>query len=106
MEEKFLDLIKKEDLPEPYKQIAKIGIEGIIEIAKVFGGTYQYFPKLDSIVKPARDKMIQEEFNGYNYDELAIKYNLSAQWVRMIVAPIEKQVRLKPYNGQMSLLND
>ncbi len=101
----LLKLITEDDLPDTYKQIAFIGIDNIVKIAELFGGTWQYMPKLDSILKEARDREIKDEFNGYNYDELARKYNLSSQWIRNIVEPILKEKRMKPMEGQIDLLN-
>ncbi len=100
----LLDHITEEDLPETYRQIAFIGINNIIKLAELFGGTWQYMPKLDSVTKEARDRAIRNDFNGYNFDELAIKYKLSSQWIRMIVEQDVKEKRSKPMDGQMDLL--
>lgn len=103
MDSELLDLIKIDDLPETYKLIKEIGIKNIIIIAKAFGGSYQYLPELDSVIKDARDRKICKEFNGYNYNELGKKYGLSSQWIRTIVKPVEKEKKNKPIDGQISL---
>ncbi len=101
-----LELINVEELPDPYKEMAElIGVENTIKLAERFGGITAYLPKVDSIVRKARDEKIKEEFNGYNYDSLARKYNISSQWVRIIVEEVKQQARAKPLDGQVSLLS-
>jgi len=103
----FEKTITIEDLPEPYGQIAQmIGLENTIKLAHDFGGTITYFPKLDSIIKPLRDRKIREEFNGYNHECLAKKYNLTVQWIREIVSVIEKEIKRKPLDGQINLFQE
>lgn len=67
------------------KQIAEqIGIENLLKLAKLVGGAALYLPKADTLLRPVRDQCIKEEFNGYNYQLLAIKYGVTERWVRMI----------------------
>ncbi len=79
--------IKIEELPEIYQALAEIvGIENMLKIAEVFAnGEMIYFPKIDAILRPVRDRKIVEEFNGYNYEELAKKYRLSQMHIRAIL---------------------
>ena len=104
MDNELLELITIDDLPDTYKQLKEVGLQNIILIAKIFGGTWQYLPKLDSILKDARDRKICGEFDGYNYNALAKKYNLTSEWIRAIVKSVEKEKKNQPMEGQLSLL--
>lgn len=65
------------------RQIAEtIGIENYLRLTEVCGGNTIYIPKIDSLVKPLRDRKLREDFNGYNYMELSRKYNISERWIR------------------------
>ena len=93
-----------EQLPEPYSEIQHIvEKEKLLEIAKIFGGSKIYFPKLKTITKPQRDRKIIEEFNGYNTRELAIKYDLTENWIRQICKEKISQERSKPCEGQITI---
>lgn len=97
MEDKWLDEVTVDILPEVYQHVVEVvGIRKYIELCKEMGGTNLYLPKLDSVIRPLRDKMIRNEFDGNNYKELAVRFNLSERWVRDIIDP--KQVE-----GQLNL---
>ena len=95
------------DLPEVYQQLAGlVGIENMLKIAKVFGGGESiYFPKLEAIHRPARDKKIIEDFNGYNFRQLAKKYKLSEMRIRAIVREYVEEERNKPAPGQITIFD-
>ncbi|MBQ7794788.1 MAG: hypothetical protein IJ366_09780 [Clostridia bacterium] len=96
----------KEELPEPYEQIAEtIGVDNTIRLAKIFSGERVYFPKWEAVERPLRNKKILEEFNGYNYRMLARKYGLTVTMIRQIVKPETENKRNEPLFGQMSLLD-
>jgi Mor family transcriptional regulator len=104
MDEKLLDIVSIDDLTEPYDKIARvIGIDATKHLAKEFGGEMLYLPQVETMLQPLRDKLIREEFNGYNYEALARKYGITSRWVRQIVAPIEAAARCKPMDGQIVL---
>ncbi|SFI90646.1 Mor transcription activator family protein [Brevibacillus centrosporus] len=76
-----------EDLPPSIQQIADvIGFRPALLLIKHYGGEMLYLPKPDSIYRSFRDKRIKQEFNGYNYKELAQKYGITVSWVREILA--------------------
>lgn len=101
-----LQELKKDDLPEIYCQIMnEIGLDNTIKIAKLFGGQYVYFHKAESVERPLRDRKIREEFNGYNYDELAKKYNLTGIMIRYICDDIIDNRRNRPMDGQATLFS-
>lgn len=68
-----------------YRAIAEeIGVLNFLKIAKLVGGTTFYIPKAESLLRPVRDLHIKKEFNGCNYQELAIRYDVTERWVRQI----------------------
>lgn len=80
------------DLPSSITKIANlIGVRSTMILCQNFGGVTFYFPKTDAVIRPIRDKRIRQEFNGYNYKDLAIKYNLTEMWVRIILADHPKE---------------
>jgi Mor family transcriptional regulator len=84
--EKWINEITVDEVPDKYKPLVDvIGIDNVIRMSIIFGGTNMYFPKSDMLVKSIRDKRIRREFNGGNYKELARKYNLSESQVRNII---------------------
>lgn len=79
------------------REIAKkIGIENLLALADMLGGTTFYLPKADSLIRPVRDQHIKDEFNGYNHVDLAHKYNVTERWVRELcgVGIVEGQISL------------
>jgi Mor family transcriptional regulator len=98
--------IEIEDLDEPYYQIAeKMGIKVALEMAKMFQGSQVYFPKVETSCNPKRKQLIKEEFNGYNYRELAEKYGFTERWVREICKDQVERERNKPPENQLSLFD-
>lgn len=74
------------DLPEQFTNIAKkIGIENTKELFREFGGTSVYFPTQKTVYKNARDREIIKNFTGFNEKELAIKYNMSENYIKSII---------------------
>lgn len=93
-----------EDLDGPYYEIAlKLGIETAMKIAELFQGSQVYFPKMENSCSPKRKELIIEEFNGYNYRELAHKYGFSERWIREICSDQVQKERNKPCANQISL---
>ncbi len=102
--EKLINQLSINDLPEPYRTIAEeCGIDAVISLAKHFGGSQMYFQKLDTLLDALKQKLIREEFNGYNFDFLARKYQCSTRWVREITSDIISKERNKPAAGQVSI---
>ena len=96
-----------EELPEVYQHLAGlIGVENMLKVAEAFGGGESiYFPKLEAIHRPARDKKIIAEFNGYNFKKLAKKYGLSEIRIRSIVKDVIDLERNKPGPGQLTIFD-
>lgn len=81
----MLELLTKEDLPESLIDIEEIiGLDNVKELIKLVGGSSVYIPSENSVLKPVRNKIIKNNFNG-NYKELSRKFGISEVQVRNIV---------------------
>ncbi|WP_206460651.1 Mor transcription activator family protein [Anaerovorax sp. IOR16] len=101
MDEKWIEELTVDMLPEFYQQVVSIiGVDNFLNLCKEIGGTNMYIPKLDSVIRPIRDKKIRKEFNGANYKDLAIKYNLCERWVRDIINPKECEGQINLFEMQ------
>lgn len=99
-DDNWIDEITKEMIPETYYTIADaIGIKNLIILSQTFGGSMLYIPKYDSLTKSIRDAKIKKEFNGANYRDLALKYNLSESTIRNII-------NSEVIDGQMTIFDD
>ena len=85
----FIKELKLEEIPDgPWKQVAEqIGVENLYTVLRIVGGGTTYIPKAETLIRPVRNRHIREEFNGYNYLELAKKYNVTDRIVRRICGP-------------------
>lgn len=102
----LLDKVQMDNLDEEQKTLAElIGLENFKKIVRTFNGTSIYIPKIESVEKAVRDKMIREEFDGSNYKDLALKYGLTEVWIRIIVMEKAKEIRARPVEGQMSIFD-
>lgn len=85
------------DIPDRYKDVVSIlGVKKYIELSDYAKGDELYFPKVESILAPARNRRIRKEFNGYNAKELAVRYNLTLPQILNIIKGM-------PQGGQMDL---
>lgn len=102
----LLDEVKLENLDDEQKILAEtIGMENYIKLVRKYEGILVYVPKAESLIKTVRDEKIREEFNGGNYRELALKYGLTETWIRSIVSDKAKEIKAKPLDGQMSIMD-
>ena len=93
-----LDRVQMSDLDEEQQQVAElIGLDNYKRLVSVFGGLSIYIPKM------ARDEQIREEFDGYNFKELAGRYGLTEVRIRSIVSDKMREFRARPMDGQQSL---
>lgn len=75
-----------DDIGERYREIVElIGIRNFIQLSNYARGDELYFPKVENVVSPARNRRIKKEFNGYNSKELADKYNLTIKQIQNIM---------------------
>ena len=71
--------------------VAAIGVDATKKLLETFGGEPVYFPKPDSVIRAGRDRKIYKEFNGFNFRELAIDYQLTTRQIRVIVQEQRKK---------------
>ena len=82
----MINFLTKEDVPEILQGLVDImGIEAFIELIKQYGGSSLYIPNENSVLKPIRNRLIKEYFNGNNYKQLAKEFKISEMQVRNIV---------------------
>lgn len=96
--------ITLENLPSGQREIAEvIGIENYLKLAKYVNGDTIYIAKYNEVLRPIRDATLQDSFDGYNFKELADKYDLC---VRTIYNKVPKEIRVRkknqPMDGQIS----
>lgn len=93
----LIDETTIEDISESYRPVVEIiGIEKFLELSDYARGDELYFPKVENIIAPARNRRIKKEWNGYNSKELADRYNLTTKQIGNILKD-------EPVYGQMSL---
>ena len=82
----MINYLSKEDLPILLQDLVDlIGIENFIKLIKVYGGSSLYIPNENSILKPLKNRLIKENFNGNNYKQLAKEFKISEMQVRNII---------------------
>lgn len=88
--EKWISEVTIDMVPEAYKSfVEQMGLDNFLKLAQVAGGTTIYVPKLDNFLRQVRDEKIREEFNGYNHNKIALKYDITARRV-MEICKVEK----------------
>ena len=103
----LLDSLEIEDLSADQRELAEcIGMDAYKKLLKNYAGSCVYVCKPDTVTLNARNAQIRKEFNGYNYLDLAKKYNLSEISIRRIVSPVIAEVRAAPLPGQVSFFDD
>ncbi|MGL4911759.1 MAG: Mor transcription activator family protein, partial [Romboutsia sp.] len=61
----MLKYLTKEDLPESLGDIVDvIGLDNVKDLIKLAGGSSIYIPSENSVIKPVRNKIMKENFNG------------------------------------------
>ena len=91
-----------EDIAPKYRRVAEIvGVEKFIELSDHAKGDELYFPKVENIIIPARNRMIKREWDGYNIKELAEKYNLTVKQIGWILRdqPVMRQMSIFDLEG-------
>lgn len=81
------ETITADSLEGEQKEIAEcIGIEAYRKLSEQFGGSTIYIQKPDTLLKIRRNNEIRKLFNGKNYRSLALRFNLSENYIRLIVS--------------------
>lgn len=103
----LLEKLTLDDLDEDQRELAEcIGLEAYKNLLRNYAGSYIYVCKPDTITANVRDEQIRKEFNGYNYLDLAKKFNLSEISIRRIISPVLKAVKAAPLPGQTSFFDE
>lgn len=96
--------LEVEDFDEPYATLAEmLGVEAALKVIELFQGQQVYFPKLEKACNSTRKALIRSEFDGYNYRELAERYNYTERYIRLICEDLVNRERNKPIVNQLSL---
>lgn len=78
--------IIQSDVPEAYQPVVSlIGLEGFLKLCQYAMGDDLYFPKIDTMIRHARNRLIREEYNGYNAKELSKKYGITFNQMKSLV---------------------
>lgn len=84
--EELINSITEKDIPEQYEPVIElIGIKNYIKLCQHCMGEALYFPTLDRFLMNVRNRLILEEYTGYNVSELSNKYGLTKNQIRSIV---------------------
>ncbi|MDE5557863.1 MAG: DNA-binding protein [Ruminococcus sp.] len=79
-------IVSPEQLSGSGKELADvIGVEAYKKLVQHFGGSYIYIRKPDTVVRSERNAEICRKFNGSNYCQLAVEYQLTENRIRSIV---------------------
>jgi Mor family transcriptional regulator len=101
----LIDKITLEDLEGDQRDLAElIGLEPYKSLVQTYGGCNIYVQKIDRLIRDTRDNDIRKKFNGFNFQDLAIEYNLSERMIREITSDELKELKAKPIDGQISCL--
>ena len=93
----WLKEIKPSEIPEHMAPLVDaIGIDAAVRLMEQVGGACIYIPKADALTRIIRDKHIRDEYNGYNAQQLALKYGISVCGARLCCCctrPIRRPLR-------------
>lgn len=82
----ILESLTVDDLQEQHRGIAEaVGVEGLISLTDVYGGSSIYIPQKKELVKNRVYRNILHEYDGTNIKELAVRYNVCESTVYNIV---------------------
>ena len=74
------------DIPKNHRPLAELtGLDKFLLLCDYAKGDELYFPQIDKVLIPARNRRIKKEFDGYNKKELARKYNLTVMQIGAII---------------------
>ena len=89
---------KKEILKQQHKEYADlIGMENLMTLSHIFGGTSIYIPKEEELLRCSKHNEIFQEFDGGNTKELAKKHELSERTIYRIIEKYKEKNNLKKF---------
>lgn len=62
-----------------------VGIKAAVKLSEFAVGNEIYVPKLETMIREARNRRILAEYNGCNLKEVASKYKINTDTVRKIL---------------------
>ena len=81
----MLEYLTEKDVPHSVKDVVEvIGIDAFKELVKLAGGSNLYIPNESNLIKPIRNRIIREEFNG-SYRDISRKFGISEVQARNII---------------------
>ena len=81
----MLERLTVDDLPESLVDVVDvIGMDSFKKLVKFCGGSNLYIPSANNLIRPVRNKIIRESFNG-DYKVVARKFGISEVQARNIV---------------------
>lgn len=105
--EQLVNELTLDDLEGEQRALAEcLGLEAYKRLLIMYAGSTFTVRMPDKITIPLRNRRIRSEFNGYNWGELARKYNLHEKTIRNIVSGEISRIRAEPMDGQASLFDD
>lgn len=105
--EQLVSELTLDDLEGEQRALAEcLGLEAYRRLLLMYAGSTFTVRMPDKVTIPLRNKRIRSEFNGYNWGELARKYNLHEKTIRNIVSGEMSRIRAEPMDGQASLFDD
>lgn len=103
----LLDELTLEELDPEQRELAEcIGLEAYKNLVATYAGETITVRMPDRLTIERRNSRIREEFNGYNYAELAHRYELTERQIRYIVATEVTKRRNEPLVNQISFSDD
>ena len=96
-----------DELKEQHRRYAElIGINNLLILSKVYGGTSIYIPKIEEILKNKKYAKVMEEFDGGNIKKLARKYGISERTIYRLVQDTIRAAAIKPMDGQLNIFDN
>lgn len=95
-----------DDLTEEQRQLAElVGMEVFLKLVAAYGGSPIYIPMKKSVCQRNRNEQICDDFDGTNYRELSMKYDLSETRIRAITENKLKEIKKAPISGQLNIFD-
>ncbi|MGN1137103.1 MAG: Mor transcription activator family protein [Oscillospiraceae bacterium] len=103
----LLNEITLEDLDQEQRELAEcIGLDAYKKLVATYAGESITIRMPDRLTIRQRNSKICEEFNGYNFTELAHRYKLTERQIRYIVATEVTRRRNEPLENQISFFDE
>ena len=105
--EQLVSELTIDDLDGEQRALAEcLGLDAYKRLLLVYAGSTFTVRMPDRVTANIRNKKIRSEFNGYNWGELARKYNLHEKTIRNIVSGEISRIRAEPIEDQTSFFDD